>query len=159
MSDSQQIVFFDLDAQFAVESAEAFRRAGLRHFAIEYRPTLEDVYSEKTKYDGISSFLAAAERYNVRPIEDTVQIVETDEESRLKGIPAYMFVGPAVTQQHFADVGRTFKIWAQGMLELLRGKRGTISRVMVPPDILPLHDVGAQRAAKILSEAEAATRP
>jgi hypothetical protein len=129
----------------------AFENAGLTTFRSGYLPAGR-IFTEPG-FDALYLSLAAAERWNVHPVEDVIQLVETTAEDRQTGWPRYLLVGLALSRRNRGSPEAAWGAWARAILDAVSDRPSSeIRRVKVPAEMFD--DVRPDRLARILSNAE-----
>jgi hypothetical protein len=153
MNTQPEIVLFDGDEQSTVRYASAFGNAGLRLFTVVRAPVRPLLFEEG--FDAMYCPLAGAERWNVRPIDDVIQVVKTDDTDQAEGWPRFVLAGLSLSLPNAVDVAAGFRTWATALLAALREPAGcSIARVKVSSDFVRLSDLTPNQAAEILRNAE-----
>lgn len=148
-----EIVLLDDDAASAKRYQSAFEKAGLRVFKVAHLPARRII--AEPGYDALYWTLTAAEHWNVRPVEDVIQIVRTTVDDRHEGWPDYLLVGLTLSPQNAICTERGLRAWAQALFAALAGdSAAAIFRVKVPIDMIALKQLSATSAATVLAEAE-----
>jgi len=148
-----EVVLFDGDERSAMRYADAFRDAELKLFRVAYLPAQQLL--REPGFDALYWPLPAAERWNVRPVEDIIQVIVTDEADRSEGWPDRLLVGLALSPQNARSAEAGFRTWARALLAAMQLTPATRPmRIKVPSDMIRLSEVTPQRAAAILSDAE-----
>lgn len=148
-----EVVLVDRDAAVVNRYASAFANAGVRLFRIANLQV--DARGREPKFDAEYVPLAGAERWNIRPIEDVIQLVQTSTLDRTEGWPSYILAGLALSPQNAVDVDTGLRAWARALLFALKPytAAGRI-KVKVPIELMRLLDLAPSRAAEILLDAE-----
>jgi hypothetical protein len=148
-----EVVLFDNDDRSAAKYASGFIQSGLEIFKVAYLPNGHLI--REPGFDALYWTLVGAERYNVRPIEDVIQLVQTTDDDRAAGWPEHLLVGLALSEPNAVDVEAGFRTWARALLAAASSAPAPgIARVKVPTDIVRLSELTPGRAAAILAEAE-----
>lgn len=152
-SAGREIVLFDGSEESAGRYASAVRVAGLRLFRIEYLPVGRQM--REPGFDAMYWPLVGAERWNVKPIEDVIQLVHTSDKDRAEGWPDYILAGLALSQPNTVDVHTGFRTWARALLSALKTEAASeVRRIKVSTDIIRLSELTPLQAAEILRDAE-----
>jgi hypothetical protein len=147
------VLLFDSDVEAANRYASAFHDAGLSLFSASHLPPGRLI--REPGFDALYRPLAGAERWNVRPIQDVIQLIQTSDADRAEGWPRYVLVGLALSPRNAIDVESGFRTWARALLAALKhAPNGDHFRVKVPTDLIRLSELTPSRAAAILAEAE-----
>ncbi|HEY0381454.1 MAG TPA: hypothetical protein VGC72_04595 [Candidatus Elarobacter sp.] len=153
MKDATEIVILGEDKPTVDRFAEAFRTAKLRFFKVAFLPARKII--SEPDFDALYWTLPAAERWNVRPVEDVIQIVRTSEADRREGWPDYLLVGLALSAPNAVDLETGFRAWSRALLNALaEPASATISRVKVPMDMIALERLDPKGVANTLADAE-----
>lgn len=147
-----EVVLFEGDQRSVEHYARAFRDVGLRLFSVAY-----STHGMKSipGFDALYWPLAGTERWNVRPVEDVVQVVKTSGADRAEGWPDYILAGLVLSAPNAVDAETAFRTWARALLAASKSARssGTL-RVKVPTEMIRLAEIAPSRAADILFGAE-----
>jgi hypothetical protein len=156
-----EVVLFLGDESAYQTYAAAFSHSRLHIFRVFHRE-LDEVFAEPG-FDALYWPLAGAERWNVLPVEDVIQLVETDDEYQKRGWPRYLLVGLVLSPTNARGVEVGFATWARALLAAVDlHTEDTVSRVKVMSDMVRLAEVEPTRAAAILARVEreyASTEP
>jgi hypothetical protein len=153
MNRNMEIVILSDDEPSVRRYSAGLAKAGLGIFKVAYLPARRII--TEPGFDALYWTLSAAERWNVRPVEDVIQIVRTNETDRREGWPDYLLVGLALSPANAASAELGLRAWVRALLiALARDGAATISRVKVPMDMIALNELAAERAAAVFAEAE-----
>jgi hypothetical protein len=148
-----EVVLFDSDERSAMEYSAVFGGAGVQLFKVAYLPA--GGLLREPGFDAVYWPLVGAERWNVRPVEDTVQLIRTGTEDAAEGWPQYVLVGLALSAPNAVDVETGFKTWARALLTAVGcAPDPGIARIKVPSEMVRLSELAPTQAAAILAEVE-----
>lgn len=153
MSDRKHITLFDSDPQRVERYRKAFDDAALGTFQVGYLPDGRIV--SEPGFDALYWTLAAAERWNVRPVEGVVQLVETNADDRSAGWPRYLLVGLALNARDATTPQAELGAWSRAILKALEDPRAAkIDYVKAPMDMVLSDNVSPDEVARIFAAAE-----
>jgi len=151
--DIREVIFFENDQPAARRYGDAFISAGLQMFRMAFLPARRLI--SEPGFDALYWTLPAAERWNVRPIEDVIQVIRTSAEDQSEGWPERLLVGLALSRANASDKERALRTWAQALLAAMDSSAGVgIVKVKVPAEMVALSELSPERVAAILSDVE-----